>query len=158
MNKNIFISFVLAFLFVSCSSLPSKKEMLEKTKNMTLPAEAKPHKTLVYVLRPSAVGGLVRFNVFLDGKEDEKEIGWTRGSQYIKFYLEPGKHKIYSNAENWAEITLDCKPGKIIYLKQDPEMGIIMARNSLLRVPHYEGKYHLLSLQKGTYKNKAKAN
>lgn len=133
-----------------CASLPSAEVMKSETASYQLPKLPETGKAIVYVVRPSGLGGLVRFNVFIDDQEDASEVGYTRASQYIYFNLVPGEHKIYSKAENWAELQLSAKPGDIIYLRQDPSMGLIMARNSISKVEDYEGKYHVKNLSLGT--------
>jgi hypothetical protein len=104
----------------------------------------------VYVVRPSGLGGLIRFNVFVGDQEPESEMGWTRASQYIYFSLPAGEHKIYSKAENWAELMVSAGQGEVIYLQQDPTLGIIMARNNLSRIEDYQGKYFVKRLTLGT--------
>lgn len=64
-----------------------------------LPKLPEPGKCIVYVVRPSSLGGLVRFNVFRDDQEANSEMGYTRSSQYIHFNIPPGDHKVYSRAE-----------------------------------------------------------
>ena len=54
---------------------------------------------MVYVVRPSALGSMIRFNVFLNNQEEQSEMGFTRGNQYIHSSVPPGAHKIYSKAE-----------------------------------------------------------
>ncbi len=103
----------------------------------------------MYVVRPSAIGALVRFNIFVDSKDDSSEVGYTRGGQYIYFGVTPGSHKIYSNAENWAEMTITAKPGEVIYLQQEPAFGIIMARNNIFKVEDHQGKYYVKTLSLG---------
>ncbi len=147
----LFLNLCLLAGLLSCASLPPKEEMVNKTKGMTLPFDVVKGKALVYVVRPSMVGTLVRFNVFVDGQNPENEFGWTRGKEYIHFYLKPGKHQIHSKAENWSSIEVDLKPNSITYIKQNAEMGIIMAQNNIHVIPDYEGKYHLISTTPGNY-------
>ena len=115
-----------------------------------LPKLPEDGKAVVYVVRPSNLGGLIRFNVFIDDKEPESEMGYTRGAQYIYFNLEPGDHQILSKAENWAETNVHANDGDIIFIQQSAKMGIIMARNSIFKLDDYEGKYHVKHLKAGT--------
>ena len=115
-----------------------------------LPNKPAPDKAVVYVVRPSELGGLVRFNVFLGDQEPSSEMGFTRGGQYIYFNLPAGKQRLFSKAENAAEIEVDAKPGEVIYLQQEPAMGILFARNSILRIEELPGKYHVKMLKPGT--------
>ncbi len=133
-----------------CASLPSPEAMRAEVASYQLPKAAAPDKAIVYVVRPSPMGGLVRFNVFLGDQEAASEMGYTRSSQYIHFNVIPGEHKLFSKAENWAEIAVSAKAGETIFVEQELGMGIIMARNSLKRLDDVTGKYHVKSLSIGT--------
>lgn len=151
LNTKIGFSF-LAFLVLilqGCANLPSTEVMRAETANFQLPKQPSPGKSIVYVVRPSNIGALVRFNIHVDSKDDAAEVGYTRGGQYIYFSLPAGSHKIYSNAENWAEMTLNTKTGEIIYLQQEPAFGIIMARNNIFRIEETQGKYYVKTLSLG---------
>ena len=141
---------VIAAALTGCASLPSPEVMKAEAASFTLPKQPEPGKAIVYVVRPSSVGGLVRFNVFVDDQEAASEMGFTRSSQYIYFNLQPGEHKIYSKAENWAEENVSVKAGDIVYIQQDVSMGIIMARNSVARIDQDQGKYQVKVLKVGT--------
>lgn len=124
--------------------------MKAETATYQLPKLPEQGKAIVYVVRPSSVGGLIRFNVFVDDQEASSEMGYTRGRQYIYFSIPPGEHKIYSKAENWAETLVSAKAGDIIFIQQDASMGILMARNNIFKVEDYQGKYHVKTLTVGT--------
>ncbi|MBI5275905.1 MAG: DUF2846 domain-containing protein [Burkholderiales bacterium] len=121
-----------------------------------LPKTPEPGKALVYVVRPSSLGTLIRFNVFVDDQEAASEMGYTRGSQYIYFHVTPGKHRILSKAENWAEAEITANAGDVIFIQQEPAMGVIMARNSISRVDDIQGKYFVKKLELGTIIKTAK--
>ncbi len=133
-----------------CASLPSPEVMKAEVATYQLPKLPEPGKAIVYVVRPSGLGGLIRFNVFVDDQEAASEVGYTRSSQYIYFNLVPGEHKIYSKAENWAEALVKAEAGDIIFIQQEPSMGIIMARNNIFKLEDYQGKYHVKKLSIGT--------
>jgi hypothetical protein len=78
-------------------------------------------------------------------------MGYTYGSQYIYFDLSPGEHKIMSKADHWAEIKISVKPGDIIFIKQDPSMGMVTFNNKLITLQDYEGKYYVKTLDIGTF-------
>lgn len=139
-----------AAILTGCASLPSPEVMKAETATYQLPKLPDPGKAIVYVVRPSLFGGLVRFNVFVGDQEASSEMGHTRSSQYIYFSLAPGEHKIYSKAENWAETLVSAKAGDIIFIQQEPSMGIIMARNNIFKLEDYQGKYHVKTLAVGT--------
>lgn len=138
-------------LLSGCVSAPPTTEVMKaESTGFQLPKLPEADKAIVYVVRPSPLGGLVRFNVFVDNQEAPSEMGYTRSSQYIYFNVSPGPHKIYSKAENWAEADVTAKAGDIIFLQQEPTMGIVMARNTLFKLEDYQGKYHVKTLNLGT--------
>ena len=148
---------IVALLFIGvlgmitgCASLPSPELMKAEAANYRLPKLPAPGKAIVYVVRPSNMGTLVRFNVFVDDQEAGSEMGFNRGNQYIYFNLTPGNHTIYSKAENWAEVAVSVQAGDIVFIQQEPAMGIVMARNSILKVEDYQGKYQVKSATLGT--------
>jgi Protein of unknown function (DUF2846) len=144
-------STALAMLtIVGCASLPSPEAMQSQVAGFQLPKLPDPGKAIVYMVRPSAMGGMVRFNVFLDDQEAKSEMGHTRASEYIYFHVNPGDHKILSKAENWGEIAVSAKAGDIIFIEQELGMGIIMARNTLVKLEEVPGKYHVKTLTLGT--------
>ena len=140
---------VSLLLVTGCATLPSPEKMATEVSGYNLPKQSETESALVYIVRPSSLGFAIRFNVFLDDKEANSEMGYTRGSQ-IYFFVSPGKHIISSKAENWAEITIDAKAGETIFLRQDPSMGFIMARNSIEQIQELEGKYHVKKMSLGT--------
>lgn len=142
----------LAFLlFAGCATtVPTADEMKEDIAGYELPHKPEEGKSLVYVVRPSTFGGLVRFKVYVDGKEEVSNVGYTRGGQYIYFNVEPGEHHIYSRAENWAELFVETTEGSITFLQQRASMGVLFARNSLEFLPSYHGTYEVKRLKPGT--------
>lgn len=144
--------FLIGFLiiFSGCATFPSREKMALEVSGYNLPKQSEANDALIYIVRPSSLGFIVRFNVFLDNKEDNSEMGYTRGSQYIYFYTNPGQHTIYSKAENWAEISVNVKAGETIFLKQSPAVGILFARNSIELLEDVEGKYNVKNTKIGT--------
>ncbi|MBA1289104.1 DUF2846 domain-containing protein [Pseudomonas japonica] len=143
-------------LLYGCASSPSPERMQAEVAQYTLPKPAISDKGLVYVVRPSNAGMMVRFNVFLDDKEAESEMGYNRGNQYIYFYVTPGQHVISSKAENWAEMPVTVKAGEVVYLKQEVEIGVVMARNSLKQLSDVEGRYLVKDASLGTIAKESK--
>lgn len=152
----VLMAMVVISFFSGCTSLPPPAEMKAAVADFKLPALPEEGKALVYMVRPASIGTLIRFNVFVDDQEPESEMGYTRGQQYIYFNLEPGDHQILSKAENWAETNVSANAGDIIFIQQEPSMGILMARNSLFKLQDYEGKYHVKNLKLGTIIKKDK--
>ena len=132
-----------------CATAPSMEAMKAETAGFQLPKQPDPDRAMVYVVRPSMMGGMVRFNVFVDSQEESSEVGYTRGNQFIYFSLAPGDRRIFSKAETWAEITVSVKAGETVFIRQTPSMGIVMARNALDRLEELEGKYYVKTLNLG---------
>lgn len=150
MSKKILFALTIAAFMTGCATLPSPEAMKAETQSYSLPRLPEKDKAIIYVVRPSPLGTFIRFNVFLNDQEANSEIGFTRGTQYIYFSINPGKHKIYSKAENWAETDVDAKSGDIIFIQQEPTIGVIMARNNLFKIDELQGKYNVKTLTLGT--------
>jgi hypothetical protein len=145
----VFIAMASVF-FAGCASMPSPEAMKAETANYQLPKSPAADKGMIYVIRPSSLGTLIRFNVFLGDQQDASEMGYTRGSQHIYFNVPPGEHKVFSKAENWAEVLVTVKAGEVAYIQQETNMGIIMARNNIFKVEDYQGKYLVKTTSIGT--------
>ncbi len=145
----------LLFSFSGCSSKTlSVAQMQKEIGTYKLPRSAPADKATVYIVRPTSLGGFVRFNVFVDSKEDTAEVGYTRANQYINFDLTPGIHTIYSKAENWAEIEVNATKNQTIFIEQIPSMGILFARNKLSTLEEVKGTYQMKDLKLGTIHEK----
>ena len=150
------LSGFIAGAFMGCAS--SHPDMLKEMEGYVLPGESEkePGKAMIYVVRPSGLGALIRFNIFVDDvKKDEMEAGNNRGSQYFYFNVGPGVHKLFSVAENTAEMELAFKADSTYFIQQDTQMGLIMARNSLTVVEPLEGKYDVKKTSPGTFTRKS---
>jgi hypothetical protein len=134
-----------------CASLPAPEMMQKEVDGYQLPKLPEKGKALVYVVRPGGWGAAVRFNVFVDDKEKTSEMGYNFSSQYIYFNLMPGRHKILSNAENWAEIEVEARAGDIIFIQQEVRFGVVISRNNLIKIEEQsQGKYRVKTLELGT--------
>lgn len=151
-SKRTFLAVMAAATLAmgGCASLPSPEAMRAEVADFQPPKLPDPGKAMVYVVRPSFAGTLIRFNVFLNDKEAASEMGYTRGKEYIYFSVPPGNHNIYSKAENWAELLVGVKAGDMIFIEQQPAFGFIIARNNLARLDDVQGKYHVKTLKVGT--------
>ena len=139
-----------------CATAPTGDALKTAVSGYQLPKSPDTGKAIVYVVRPDFLGNLVRFNVFVDDQNETSEVGYNRGKQYIYFNLEPGEHKIFSKAENWADLGVSAHAGEVLYVKQEPSMGLIMARNSLLLLDENQGKYFVKTSTLGTLERKEK--
>jgi hypothetical protein len=159
MTRKLFdlaILFYFLATFVGCAV--SRPEMLKETEGYSLPGglDREPGKAMVYIVRPSSVGTLIRFNVYVDDvNKDSMEAGYNRGNQYFYFNIGPGKHKLFSVAENTADMELTFNADSIYFVRQDAQMGIVMARNSLAVVDSVEGRYYVKKASPGTSKRKS---
>jgi hypothetical protein len=158
MIKNFAIKLsILLFVFLviwGCASLPRPDEMKAQVANYQLPRLPDEGKAIIYVVNPStfakhASKSGYMFEVYLDNKDSQSEVGATLGQQYIYFNITPGEHKIMSKAGNWAEINVSAKAGDIIFIQQDPYMGFTTLNIRLLNLQDYEGKYYVKTLPQG---------
>jgi hypothetical protein len=148
------ILFFVFLLILGCASLPRPDEMKAQVANYQLPRLPNEGKAIVYVVNPStfakhASKSGYMFEVYLDNKDSQSEVGATLGQQYIYFSITPGEHKIMSKAGNWAEINVSAKAGDIIFIQQDPYMGFTTLNIRLLNLQDYEGKYYVKTLPQG---------
>jgi len=151
MTKSIkLLGLAMAIIFTGCASKVSPEMMKKEIATYKLPKQSEKGKALVYTVRPSAVGGLVKFNMHVDDKTTESEMGYTKGNEYIYFNLTPGTHTLYSDAENWADLKVTVKAGDIIFVEQIAKMGILYARNALKPLDNLNGTYHVKNLTLGT--------
>jgi len=149
---NILLLFLLTLMLCSCAAV-TREQMLKDTQDFLLPQPAKENSALIYVVRPSGIGGIVRFNLFVnDPKKENMEAGFTRGGKYIYFYLAPGDYTLYSVAENTADGKISVEANKIYYIQQVPSMGFLFARNQLKVLDEVEGKYSLKKCELGEIK------
>lgn len=148
MKKMKYGMLVLFLFLINCAV--SRESMKADIQGYELPKKPNSESVLIYVVRPSSLGTLIRFNVFLDDQNDSSEMGYTRGNEHIYFYSKPGSFKVYSKAENWEEIPVNAKAGETVFIVQTAEMGLIMARNSLKIADELEGTYHVKNTKLGT--------
>ncbi|WP_444677474.1 DUF2846 domain-containing protein [Halomonas sp. E19] len=147
----IFAALVLLLLITGCAAkAPSSATMQAELAGFVLPQEPQENEGMVYVVRPELKGTLVRFNVFLNDQQPSSEVGHTRGKQHIYFPVSPGRHTVYSKAENWASVDIDVAPGEVVFLRQEARMGVVMARNALTQIDDQEGRYFVKQTRLGT--------
>jgi len=96
-------------------------------------------KAVIYVMRPTTMGGLINFRLEVDGKP----IGKTKGKQYLYAFVDPGTRTISSIAENTSELPIKIDAGERYFFEQEVKMGIIKARNELVRLDEVDAKIKL---------------
>ncbi len=156
MKKSPFLIIIYtALLLISCcSSKPSIRQMQDESKDFTLPITPEKNNSVVYVVRPWTYrGGLGRFHIFLDSRDDNSEIGYTKNGMYLYFSVTPGNHVIYSKADNWDSISFKAEAGENIFIKQNPVWGIVLGGNKLEIISEIEGKHLLMKSKKGDINN-----
>lgn len=142
---------LLTLLMLAGCAGVTREDMLREADAFDLPGQREPGKASVYIVRPSGVGTLIRFNVFVDKLDvDTLEAGFTRGREYLHFNVGPGQRTIFSVAENTATMTLGFRPDSTYFIRQDAQMGFVMARNSLALMDSVEGKYYVRRTTPGT--------
>lgn len=140
----------LSFLLTGCYTQTSVKQMITDIQDYQPPYLAPNDKAIIYVVRPTSLYGIFKYPIYLDGKEQSNQVGYTRGNQYIYFYVAPGQHTISSNAENTSELSLNVKAGETIYLIQEGTFGFLFGRNQLYKLNPVEGKYYIKHSDLGT--------
>ncbi|MDX1910356.1 MAG: DUF2846 domain-containing protein [Saprospiraceae bacterium] len=113
-------------LLAACTSTQLASGESDKLKSMTAPSDM----ALVYVIRPSSYGGVVRMELTCDGNN----IGSTQGKQFIYTLVPPGKHEFISKSENKDALTMVVEAGKTYFLEQKVSTGWVMARTELVRI------------------------
>jgi hypothetical protein len=105
---------------------------------------------LVYVYRNDEhFGSHISFYVYVNNPNDNQMLaGFTKGNQYIYFFLKPGKYTIFSKADNIDKINLKVNAGKIYCIKQIPLPGI-KAANEIKIVRNEEAKNVINKYEEG---------
>jgi len=97
-------------------------------------------KAIVYIVRTSPMGTLIRIGAECDGKG----LGSTKPKQYLYAILEPGKRTFTSHTENKTSLDLTLEGGKIYYILQKVKMGIVTARIGLELMNESDGRKALM--------------
>lgn len=94
---------------------------------------------LLYVLRPSGFGALIKMSVLVDGKH----IGATKAENYVYAMIEPGQHLLESHAENNSSMNITVEAGKIYYVRQQVKLGFAYAETGLKQLEDKDGQKDL---------------
>lgn len=139
------LALIAGIISTSCASSSEKK-----ASSSVLTYGPKSGKALVYVIRDSPFGGLVKFNVYVDKLEDEQWAGGCRGVQFIHFYVSPGKHTLYSKTEGpVASVELNCEAGKVYFVRLNAVPGAFVANPILSTIDEATGKSYLNHTREG---------
>ena len=141
---------IIVLLTSGCQSthfLPNDAEQVNLIQEYQYPHTPSEEKALVYVVRPNILFGLVRFNVYLDSKDEASEMGYNNSNEYVYFEVEPGKHTIYSHSSTWYEKDIDVKAGETIVLEQ--QQGAF-ATHQLISLSESASKFRIMKASLGT--------
>jgi hypothetical protein len=123
----------LAVGAVGCASIPrAPKERDAEVKAF----KSTPGKANLYVFRDEGMGGAVTMTVLLDGKP----VGQTSGHTFVFTQVDPGAHKLISQAENDFELPITAEAGKNVFVWQEVKMGVFKARSNLHLVDDKRGQ------------------
>lgn len=117
----------------ACSSVPMGTPEQDAALKLFKPVDGK---AVIYVYRDETMWMTNRMDIQVNGVE----IGSTTGLTYIQAELPPGRHQITSKAEDNHTITIEAKPGQILYVWQEVKMGGWMARSKLQVVDEATGQ------------------
>lgn len=120
---------------VSTKKGDSRKEKDLIARSLT-PAEGK---ALVYILRPSGFGALIRMSVLCDSVR----IGSTKAANFVYVMVDPGSHVLESHAENNSSLNITVEAGKIYYVRQQVKMGFAYAETGLKLLDDMDGQKDL---------------
>ena len=127
-------------LKVSQDTLEAKDESLKERDKKAKSLSPVPGKAIVYIIRPTAYGFLVKMKLYCD----TVFLGSTMAERYVYTIVDPGKYNFISKSENKFNFELTVEPGKIYYLKQQVKMGMLYASTKLKLLSEEEGKRYLL--------------
>lgn len=104
-------------------------------------------KVLVYIVRPSMFGLLVRFDTYCNGFN----IGFTKGKSYLFTITDPGKLIFKAEAENDDIFDLNTEADNTYFIKQEVSPGLLKARVNYSSLRENEGRKALkkCNLSKG---------
>ena len=85
---------------------------------------------VVYFIRPGSYAGLMKFALF----DNDKYIGFLKGSRYLRYECDPGEHLFWAKAENVDFLNAELEAGEIYMIDVFPEIGIGSARVELVPV------------------------
>lgn len=111
---------------------------------------------LIYVYRNDEYfGSHISFYVYVNNPNDNQMLaGFTKGHQYIYFFLKPGKYTIFSKADNIDKLNIKVDAGQIYCIKQIPLPGI-KAANEIKLVQREEAKQIISKYEEGNIYRKS---
>jgi len=123
--------FLTVAMVMRCASTKQFVPFPDQSKRIENPEMAR-----IYVVRPTSFGSAI----LMDIKDGEKLIGKTGPKGYLCWEREPGETDIVGKAENTSTLPIILEKGLVYYIKQQVQMGIVVARNKLHLLTESEGK------------------
>ncbi len=115
--KGIVIVSSLILFSIGCASVPMAPQDMDVAAKRFKPPEGKAN---IYVIRRSALGFAVIFQVIVDGKIR----GAIAYNTYLLFPENPGKHTVaVLTGENMQAVTLNTEAGRNYFLEVGAKMG-----------------------------------
>jgi len=125
-------------LLILCASLVATQAAEYYTKHKGDERRAEPDEgmALVYVFRPASAGGAIKTWSFAD----DELIGLSKAKGYYFAQIPPGKHLIWSAAENTSGLDVELEAGETYYFQTAIRMGIGKARVKLVPATETEAE------------------
>ena len=123
----------LALAASACLDIP-KASVEDDTRAKAF--ETRPDRCGLYVFR----NGTGASNVALPLDIDGVELGSTGPRTYLFIWLPAGKHTLSSHTDDNARVRFDAKPGTLVYVRQESEMGYWHFDSKLQLVGEAEGQ------------------
>jgi len=133
MRKGVHFIIVAACMaiFAGCASTTQYVPLPDQSQRIEDPSKAR-----IYVVRPTAFGGVVTFKV----NDGDMLIGKTGPNGYLCWERPSGQMEVIGKAENTSRLPVDVEQGTVYYIQQHVRMGIMSARNELSLLSETEGK------------------
>jgi hypothetical protein len=134
-NKLFWLALLVVALLLSVSAFGGENYKVKRGEQIP-DAEVEAGKALVYVIRPQFAGKAVRVWTFVD----KDPVVVTHGKQGSYVYVDPGKHIIWSKAENVDASEMELEAGEAYYVQQKVKVGFNKARSKVIILSEAEGK------------------
>ena len=95
--------------------------------------EVKPDKAQVVVVCPSLPAGPAGRRIQFKVHANDHVVAVNKWGTYSFAYLDPGKYRLISQAENAYGFDIDLEPGKSYYFLQNTFQGVFKSQTSLTR-------------------------
>ncbi len=139
MVRSLPLMLVLLCTSIGCASTVQYVPFPKRTEPMP------PDTARIYVLRPALFGSAVPMGVY-DG---DVKVGETGPGGYLCWHRPAGEVTLRGQAENKSSITVTAEAGEKVFVEQKVVMGILFARNKLVKLGKTKGLDTLGNCKKG---------